>query len=73
MRHDPRQEQGQRPRRALEVGPEEQRDQERSRDADEGGDAGSAELLGLFEISILHNIVHALFGVGILMAVTPTG
>ncbi|MCP9485997.1 MAG: DUF4383 domain-containing protein [Gaiellaceae bacterium MAG52_C11] len=37
------------------------------------GDAGNAELLGLFEISILHNIVHALFGVGVLMAATPAG
>ena len=37
------------------------------------GDAGTAELLGLFEISVLHNIVHALFGVGILMAATPEG
>lgn len=37
------------------------------------GDAGDAELLDLFEISILHNIVHALFAVGILMAATPAG
>ena len=37
------------------------------------GDDGNAELLGLFEVSILHNIVHALFGVGILMAATPSG
>jgi len=37
------------------------------------GDAGDAELLDLFEISILHNIVHALFGVGVLMAATPAG
>ena len=37
------------------------------------GDDGTAELLGLFEISVLHNIVHALFGVGILMAATPEG
>ena len=37
------------------------------------GDDGNAELLGLFEVSILHNIVHALFGVGILMAATPAG
>ncbi len=27
-----------------------------------------AKLLGLFQVSILHNIVHALFGVGILAA-----
>jgi hypothetical protein len=32
------------------------------------GDDGNAELLGLFKVSILHNIVHALFGVGILAA-----
>ncbi len=36
------------------------------------GDDGNAELLHLFQVSILHNIVHALFGVGILMAATPT-
>ncbi len=32
------------------------------------GNDGDAELLGLFKVSILHNIVHALFGVGILAA-----
>jgi hypothetical protein len=32
------------------------------------GNDGDAELLGLFEVSVLHNIVHALFGVGILAA-----
>ena len=37
------------------------------------GDDGNAELLGLFQVSVLHNIVHALFGVGILMAATPAG
>jgi hypothetical protein len=37
------------------------------------GDDGNAELLGLFQVSVLHNIVHALFGVGILMAATPDG
>ena len=37
------------------------------------GNDGNAELLGLFQVSILHNIVHALFGVGILMAATPEG
>jgi hypothetical protein len=37
------------------------------------GNDGNAELLGLFKVSILHNIVHALFGVGILMAATPSG
>jgi hypothetical protein len=37
------------------------------------GDQGNAELLGIFQVSVLHNIVHALFGVGILMAATPAG
>lgn len=37
------------------------------------GDNGNAELLGLFQVSILHNIVHAFFGIGILMAATPQG
>jgi len=37
------------------------------------GDGGDAELLGLFQVSVLHNIVHALFGVGIVMAATPEG
>ena len=37
-----------------------------------GNDSG-AELLGLFQVSILHNIVHLLFGVGILMARTHEG
>jgi Domain of unknown function (DUF4383) len=37
------------------------------------GDNGNAELLGLFEVSVLHNLVHALFGIGILMAATPQG
>ena len=32
------------------------------------GNDGDAELLGLFKVSVLHNIVHALFGVGILAA-----
>ena len=32
-----------------------------------GNDSG-AELLGLFQVSILHNIAHILFGVGILAA-----
>ncbi len=43
---------------------------------DELGFAGTdsdAKLLGIFEVSILHNIVHALFGVGILMARTVDG
>jgi hypothetical protein len=37
------------------------------------GDDGNAELLGIFSVSILHNIVHALFGVGIFLAATPEG
>ena len=38
-----------------------------------GGD-GTAELLGLFEVSILHNIVHGLFGVaGLALAATASG
>jgi hypothetical protein len=37
------------------------------------GDDGNAKLLGLFKVSILHNIVHALFGIGILMAATHRG
>ncbi|MGH3130910.1 MAG: DUF4383 domain-containing protein [Gaiellaceae bacterium] len=37
-----------------------------------GTDSG-AELLGIFQVSILHNIVHLLFGVGILMARTHAG
>ena len=32
------------------------------------GNDGDAELLGIFKVSILHNIVHLLFGVGILAA-----
>ena len=40
---------------------------------DFAGDDGTAELLGLFQVSILHNIVHMLFGVGILMAATHEG
>ena len=37
-----------------------------------GNDSG-AELLGIFQVSILHNIAHLLFGVGILMARTHEG
>jgi Domain of unknown function (DUF4383) len=37
-----------------------------------GTDSG-AELLGIFQVSILHNIVHILFGAGILMARTHEG
>jgi len=40
---------------------------------DFAGDGSEAELLGLFQASVLHNIVHALFGVGIFMAATPSG
>jgi cytochrome bd-type quinol oxidase subunit 2 len=32
------------------------------------GDESDAELFGLFQVSILHNIAHLLFGVGILAA-----
>ena len=32
------------------------------------GEGSDAKLLGIFEVSILHNIVHLLFGVGILAA-----
>ena len=37
-----------------------------------GKDSG-AELLGIFRVSILHNIAHLLFGVGILLARTHEG
>lgn len=37
------------------------------------GDDGTSELLGIFKVSILHNIVHGLFAVGILMAATHAG
>lgn len=37
------------------------------------GNDGSSELLGLFKVSILHNIVHALFAIGIFMAATHRG
>ena len=38
------------------------------------GDDGSAELLGLFEVSVLHNIVHGLFGIaGLALAATAGG
>ena len=40
---------------------------------DFAGDGSEAELLGLFQVSVLHNIVHVLFGVGIFMAATPSG
>jgi len=37
-----------------------------------GHDSG-AKLLGIFQTSVLHNLVHIAFGVGILMARTPEG
>ena len=38
------------------------------------GDNGNAEVLGLFEVSVLHNIVHGLFGVaGLALAATASG
>lgn len=35
---------------------------------DFAGDGSEAELLGIFQVSVLHNVVHALFGVGVLAA-----
>jgi hypothetical protein len=35
------------------------------------GNDGSAELLGIFQVSVLHNIVHGLFGLA--LAATPSG
>ncbi len=38
------------------------------------GNDGNAELLGLFQVSVLHNIVHGLFGIaGIALAATASG
>ncbi len=38
------------------------------------GDEGTAELLGLFEVSVLHNIVHGLFGIaGLALAASASG
>ena len=37
------------------------------------GHDSNAKLLGIFQTSILHNIVHIAFGVGILMAKTVEG
>jgi hypothetical protein len=38
------------------------------------GSDGTAELLGLFEVSVLHNIVHGLFGVaGLALAASASG
>lgn len=35
------------------------------------GTDSQAELLGLFRVSVLHNVVHMLFGVGLLAAARP--
>ena len=41
---------------------------------DFSGEGSEAELLGIFKVSILHNIVHLLFGiVGLALARTPEG
>lgn len=38
------------------------------------GDEGTSELLGLFQVSVLHNIVHGLFGLaGLALAATASG
>src|SRR5688572_10827752 len=38
------------------------------------GDDGNAEVLGLFQVSVLHNIVHGLFGIaGLALAATASG
>jgi Domain of unknown function (DUF4383) len=38
------------------------------------GSDGTSELLGLFEVSVLHNIVHGLFGLaGLALAESPSG
>jgi hypothetical protein len=38
------------------------------------GSDGTAELLGTFAVSVLHNIVHGLFGLaGLALAATPSG
>ena len=38
------------------------------------GNDGNAELLGLFQVSVLHNIVHGLFGIaGLALAATASG
>ena len=38
------------------------------------GDDGTSELLGLFAVSVLHNIVHMLFGIaGLALAATASG
>ena len=41
---------------------------------DFAGNDGTAELLGIFKVSVLHNIVHGLFGVaGLALAATASG
>jgi hypothetical protein len=38
------------------------------------GDDGTAKLLGIFQVSVLHNLVHGLFGVaGLALAATVSG
>ena len=38
------------------------------------GNDGNAELLGLFQVSVLHNIVHMLFGIaGLALGATASG
>lgn len=38
------------------------------------GHDGNAELLGIFQISVLHNLVHVLFGIaGLTLAASPSG
>lgn len=38
------------------------------------GSDGTSELLGIFAVSVLHNIVHGLFGLaGLALAATPSG
>jgi len=38
------------------------------------GNDGNAELLGIFQVSVLHNIVHGLFGLaGLALAATASG
>ena len=38
------------------------------------GDNGTSELLGIFQVSVLHNIVHLLFGIaGLALAATASG
>ena len=41
---------------------------------DFAGDDGTAKVLGLFEVSVLHNLVHGLFGLaGLALAKTASG